>query len=266
MAGLRSQLESGRIAIGAVLDTHDAMLAELLADPLDWIYVDLEHSTVDHGEVPDIVRAAELTEAATFVRVPESGYDKVNLLLDAGADGIIFPQVETAEDARNAVQATKYPPLGGRGVGYGRALDFGRNTVSTVQQSNEKVMTAVIIENQRAVENVEEIMSITGVDVAFVGPLDLFASKGMFDDLDPDAGVFDLELIEDDVRRIAAAASDADVSFGLPASDEASLKRALDLGAGLLVCGSVTGFVRERVTYSVDELARALSDERLVDE
>lgn len=111
-----------------------------------------------------------------FVRVRENDTLCIRQALDAGASGVIVPLVDTAEDARRAVAAAKYPPAGVRGFAFCRANGYGRDFEHYVRRANDDTMVVVMIESREAVENIEAIMAVPGVDGAFIGPYDLSGS------------------------------------------------------------------------------------------
>ncbi len=148
---------------------------------LDFITVDAEHSAVDIVEVQRIFQAIRSgnTRTEAFVRLHGVDYALTKRYLDAGATGIIGPLVTNAEQAKLLVQACKYPPLGKRGVGFCRANEYGLSVESHFAEANDQILVAVQIEDIEAVENIDEILSVEGIDAAFIGPYDLSASMGI---------------------------------------------------------------------------------------
>jgi 2-dehydro-3-deoxyglucarate aldolase len=147
----------------------------------DFITVDAEHSAVDIVEAQQIFQAIRSGNPNTeaFVRLHGVDYSLTKRYLDAGATGVIGPLVTDADQARMLVQACKYPPLGKRGVGFCRANEYGLSVESHFAQANDQILVAVQIEDIEAVENINEILSVDGIDAAFIGPYDLTASMGI---------------------------------------------------------------------------------------
>ncbi|MCA9034369.1 MAG: 2-dehydro-3-deoxyglucarate aldolase, partial [Planctomycetaceae bacterium] len=145
----------------------------------DWLLIDLEHGCGSLADLRTQLMAVisggrEGSTPAPIVRIPSVDADIVKFVMDSGAAGIMFPYVSTTEDAAAAVSAMKYPPMGLRGVaGNIRATDFGTNWKTYFETANDRSLVVVQIETPEAVENADQIAAIDGVDVLFVGPLDL---------------------------------------------------------------------------------------------
>lgn len=145
----------------------------------DWLLLDLEHGSADLSELRPLLLAAATGTAAPIVRLRSVDPDAVKFVMDSGAAGIMFPFVSTAEQARAAVQAMKYPPQGQRGVaGAIRATGYGTQWKSYFESANRESLVVVQIETAEAVANADEIAAVDGVDVLFVGPLDLSVNLG----------------------------------------------------------------------------------------
>ncbi len=147
---------------------------EILAwSGFDLVCIETEHAARDVGEVASLIRAADACGVPSLVRVQD--LSEIGRVLDAGADGVVIPHVDTADDARACVEAVQYPPRGNRGLGPGRAArhGLGRNGDAGPPA------TVLMIESARAVENAKEIASVDGVDALFIGPFDLASSMGV---------------------------------------------------------------------------------------
>jgi 2-keto-3-deoxy-L-rhamnonate aldolase RhmA len=145
----------------------------------DWVLIDLEHGAGSEATLPNLLMAVEGTDCAPIVRVVSNSQDSIKRALDLGAVGVMVPYVSTAEQAAAAVSYTHYPPDGTRGVaGLTVATDYGLNTQQYHREANEKVLTVVQIETALAIENAQAIAAVPGVDVLFVGPLDLSYNLG----------------------------------------------------------------------------------------
>ncbi|WOO40959.1 HpcH/HpaI aldolase family protein [Rubellicoccus peritrichatus] len=182
MTSPRQKLKSGKPLIGSWINTGSPIVAELMAQfGFDFLCVDAEHSAVDLPQAQQIFQAIQSgnPNCAQFVRLHGVDYAFAKRYLDAGARGIIGPLVTTREEAELLVQATKYPPLGKRGVGFCRANQYGTNLQTEFDRANEEGVVAVQIEDIKAVENIDNILSVKGIDAAFIGPYDLSASMGL---------------------------------------------------------------------------------------
>lgn len=182
----RGRLRSDLLA-GTFLNLSSAAAVEVAADlGFDWLLIDLEHGNGSLADLRSMLLACRGSDAAPIVRIPSVDSDTVKFVMDSGAAGIMFPFVSRAEDAGRAVQYMKYPPEGTRGVaGIIRATAYGRRWEEYFQQANQNSLVVVQIETAEAVEAAEEIAAVPGVDVLFVGPLDLSVNLGCPGDFSP---------------------------------------------------------------------------------
>jgi len=145
----------------------------------DWILIDCEHGPGGYETMVHQVRAAGVTPAAPIVRIAANDTPTFKRVLDAGAAGVMVPWIKNAEDAANAVSAVRYPPQGVRGVaGSPRAASYGLNAEEYLREANNLLLTVIQIERSEAVDDIDAIAAIDGVDVLFVGPMDLSVSFG----------------------------------------------------------------------------------------
>ncbi len=173
----RQRLKSGERLIGTMITLASAETAEVLAGAgFDWFFLDNEHSPLEALELQGIIRATG--SAPCVVRVSHSAEVPIKKALDIGAAGIIAPQVNSAEQAAQVVSWSKYVPLGTRGVGIGRAHGYGLAFQDYVSRANDEVAVIVQAEHIDAVNNIEAIVRVPGVDAVLIGPYDLSASLG----------------------------------------------------------------------------------------
>jgi 2-keto-3-deoxy-L-rhamnonate aldolase RhmA len=164
-------------AIGVIITLPDPTAAEIFVRAgFDWLWIDAEHAPLGAGEVQRIAQAAG--PIPCLARIPGLDEGWVKKTLDTGVDGIIFPLVNSAADAGQAVAMCKYPPLGRRSVGVGRAQGYGPGFAEYVRTANDRTVVVAQIEHIHAVEAVDEILSTPGLDAALVGPYDLSNSMG----------------------------------------------------------------------------------------
>lgn len=182
----REKLKSGFLA-GTFLNLGSPAAVEIAAGlGFDWLLIDLEHGSGSLADLRNMLLACRGSQAAPIVRIPSVDADTVKFVMDSGAAGIMFPFVSTVDQARAAVQAMKYPPQGARGVaGIIRATDFGQSWKQYYTSANAQSLVVVQIETLAAVEAADEIAAIDGVDVLFVGPLDLSVNLGCPADFTP---------------------------------------------------------------------------------
>ena len=177
--GLKQRLKGRELTIGSWLSFSFLPFTEMLSrDELDWLVIDLEHTTIDLGPVGDMVMVIERSGLAPLVRVGANDPLIIKRVMDAGAHGIVVPDVRSAADARRAIDAVYYPPRGGRGVGLGRAHGYGEEFEGYLTWLAEEAVVIVQIEHRDAVASLEAILAVPDVDGFIVGPYDLSASIG----------------------------------------------------------------------------------------
>ena len=176
----KTRLLNGEQQIGLWSSLCSNLVADVLSDAgFDWVCVDMEHSPNEIGTVLSQLQALAQHDCATMVRPPWRDPVIVKRLLDSGAQTILFPMVETAEDARECVSSTRYPPDGIRGVSLmQRGNRFGRNP-DYVKEADSQICRLMQIESKKGVENLEAMTKVDGVDGFFFGPADLSAEMGM---------------------------------------------------------------------------------------
>lgn len=182
---VKARLVNSQPVLGVLSNTPDPTVAELCGfSGLDFYMIDGEHSPVTTAQVQDIVRACEVSGITPLARVRSNDPKLILQFLDAGVMGIMMPGVKTADDVRALVAAVKYPPLGVRGFAPMRAAQYLLGEVSQgdyVQFANEQILVLPQIEDKEAVENLDEMLAVDGVDGFVIGPRDLGMSMGYYD-------------------------------------------------------------------------------------
>jgi 2-dehydro-3-deoxyglucarate aldolase len=188
--------------IGSWITLNNYSIAEIMSDAgFDWLCVDMEHSVTDYAEAQQIILAIQSKGLKAFVRVGENNTRIIKRVLDAGADGIIVPSVNSAAEAQKAVDSVKYPPYGKRGVGLARAQSYGFGFDNYRDNASKEIKLIVQIEHINAINELDAILQIDGVDGTFIGPYDLSGSLGKPGDWsDPDV-INALLVYEDTVRK-----------------------------------------------------------------
>lgn len=168
----------GESLLGTIQTLNSTEVTEILAGAgYDWIFVDLEHSTLDVGGAQRIIQAAA-PHTPCVLRSPSHEEVWIKKLLDTGPAGLIVPQVKSAEEAARIVQYCKYPPEGKRSVGISRAHGYGASFQRYVENANRETALILQIEHIDAVRDIEAIVKVPGIDVLFIGPYDLSGSMG----------------------------------------------------------------------------------------
>ena len=190
----------------------------------DGVWIENEHSDFSYGEISQMILAARANDIDSIVRVERSGYTGIIKPLEAGATGIIVPQVIDGEDAKSIVREAKYSPIGLRGSGGSIDASFGTQTREEyIKQSINETFVAALIENQTAVEDVDAIASTEGIDILLLGPGDLSQSYGIF-------GQSDHDLIKKATDKIAQACEKHGKWWGAPVANRQEAEVMLEKG------------------------------------
>ena len=175
---LKMKWAAGEPTLGAWLTVPSAVLTEMMARlGFDWLTIDLQHGLIDYQQALGMLQAISSTETVALVRVPWNEPGIIGKVLDAGAQGVVIPMVNSRSEAEAAVGACRYPPAGRRSFGPMRAaLVEGR---SYFADANREICCMPMVETRQAVENLDDILSVEGIDAVFVGPNDLSLSLGL---------------------------------------------------------------------------------------
>jgi 2-dehydro-3-deoxyglucarate aldolase len=180
MKNLKHKLQQNEPAIGSWITLAHPAIAEIMAKAgFDWLTVDLEHSVITIREAEELIRVINLCGVTPLVRLSHNDPIQIKRVMDAGAHGVIIPMVNSAIEAEQAVAAVLYPPKGRRGVGLARAQGYGATFEAYKKWLKDEAIVIVQIEHIQAVENLESILSVDGVDGFIVGPYDLSGSLGI---------------------------------------------------------------------------------------
>mgnify|MGYP001453918962 CR=1 FL=1 len=176
---IRQKLQTGMCSIGTWQQIPHASISEILGQAgYDWVAVDMEHGSVNVNQLPDLFRAIDLGDTLPLARIAESKSKDCKQALDAGAGGIIVPMIKSAEQLKITRDSCYWPPNGKRGVGFSRANLFGKHFDEYKKEAQAPLFIAQI-ENINAVNNLEEILQVDGLDAIMIGPYDLSASMGI---------------------------------------------------------------------------------------
>jgi 2-keto-3-deoxy-L-rhamnonate aldolase RhmA len=176
---LRKKLATDEAVYGIWVTLESPSISEMaVALGLDWIVVDAEHGHLDWKEILEHVRAAVRSDTVVLVRIAELNAGTIKRALDIGADGVMIPWIETAEQLRQAVAFATYPPEGIRGIGAERATAWGQCFVECTQEANENVLVVPIVESVTGGKNIQALLQVSGVEIVFIGPADYSSSAG----------------------------------------------------------------------------------------
>lgn len=178
--GLRQQIEAKRPAVGLFYNLPGAALVEMAGwAGFDFVVLDTEHGPLGFESVHALVAAAEAAGTSAIVRVTENEPSLILRALDSGAAGIVVPQVEDADGARRAVESARFPPAGRRGFAMStRSSRYGLLDLATYMGVSARALMVCQVETARALENLDDIAGVPGVDIVYVGPSDLAQSLG----------------------------------------------------------------------------------------
>ena len=226
----RARLRGGEQLLGTMVTLPTAATAEILAKlGFDWLFLDAEHGPLETRELAAILQAVD-RDAACLVRVPEAAETPIKRALDLGAAGIVVPQVNTAEQAADVVRFARYAPEGARGVGLARAHGYGARFKEYLERANDEIAVVVQAENIRAVENIEAIVRVTGVDAVLLGPYDLSASLGKM-------GAVDDPQVVEAIEQVTRTCQAAGMPLGYFGVSAAAVQPYIERGYTLIVAG-----------------------------
>ncbi len=181
----KQKLQAGETIYGVISPTTDPIIAEYCGFlGFDYYMIDGEHGAISPNDIPNIVRACEVTGITPLARIRNIDAKLILQFFDAGIMGVMMPSIRTVEDVKNLVEAVKYPPLGERGLGPVRSADYlmsGMSQAEYVEMANAETLILPQVEDLHCVNHLEEMTQIPGVDGFIVGPRDLAMSMGYYD-------------------------------------------------------------------------------------
>ncbi|MBN2764148.1 MAG: hypothetical protein JXR41_13735 [Bacteroidales bacterium] len=184
MKALKQKIQNGDTLAGTFLSLGSPVASEMIGQAgFDFVIIDLEHGAGNEQDALHQMQAMEAGTASAVVRVESHERQRVNRILDMGAEGIMFPRIKTLDEARQAVSALYYPPMGVRGVAkMVRASSYGQNFSQYHSMQKQDILGIVQVETEEILSCLDEIAALDGVDVLFVGPMDLSMAMGIFGD------------------------------------------------------------------------------------
>jgi 2-dehydro-3-deoxyglucarate aldolase len=250
---LKRKLKKLENTLGTWVTIGNQAIVEVLAQAgqFDWLTIDLEHTVIDLNEMQILIGFIQSYDIAALVRVSKNDEVAIKHALDSGADGIIVPMISSAEDARRAVGYAKYPPLGIRGVGLNRAQKYGFGFDGYRKWMEESLVVIAQIEHIDAVNNIDEILSVEGIDGIFIGPYDLSCSLGV-------PGQFDSEIVIEALKTVEVAAKKHSVSLGyhIIEPDGSLIDKRYEMGYNFIAFATDFLFMGKKVT---EELYKRIS-------
>lgn len=195
MNNIKQKLAQGEATLGTWQMIGNTSISEILCQAgYEWVTIDMEHTGIDVDDALELIRVIDLCGKTSAVRVSVNDFTLIKRVLDSGAKIIIVPMVMNREDAEKAVNAVYYPPRGTRGVGLSRAQRYGFGFEEYKAHFEEEAVVVAQIEHIDAVDHLEEILSVDGIDATIIGPYDLSGSLGY-------PGEFDRQVFLDALRK-----------------------------------------------------------------
>lgn len=244
---IRQRVQSGQLSAGAWCNLGSSLTVEMAClAGFDWVLIDLEHGSSDFETLVLQAGILSWSRTAAIVRIAWNEPPRFKRVLDLGVSGVMVPYVNNAVEARQAARSMRYPPEGIRGVAYlNRSSGFGQNFKEYFQKANESLLTIVQIETEEAVNNAAEIAGVDGVDVLFVGPLDLSVSLGI-------PQQFDHVRFMEALAAVVAAARRSGKQAGILVSGEDQLETMVERGFSFVAMGSDSGMVAAGMRKNIE--------------
>ncbi len=253
---VRAKLKRGEPSVGTWLNLAEPVAAQLMARAgFDWLTVEMEHSHVSLEDAARSFAIIAATGCVPLVRVPFNTTENIKRVLDTGAWGIVVPLVNSRAECDAVVRAARYRPIGQRTIGgqLGPA-NFATDAATYFARANDEILVVVMAETAEAVENIDDILSVPGIDAVFIGPNDLHASLGA-------APAFDSELpaFNDALARILASAKKHGVAPGIHVANAAQAKRRIAEGWQFVAIASEVGMMLAHAAQIVKDLGLGTS-------
>jgi 4-hydroxy-2-oxoheptanedioate aldolase len=247
---IKSALKEGKAVIGTFVKMTDPCTVELIANAgFDFIAIDNEHTTMNRETMVNLIRAADASGIVATVRVRENSPAQILQALDAGAFGVMIPETSSKEEVQLVVDRTKYAPLGNRGYSASqRSANYSNmNPTEYARLSNENTMVVVYCETAEAIRNLDDMQTVDGVDVVFVGPFDLTQALGVIGEPGHPKVIEAIDMI---VKKVQAAGKAA----GIIAPNATVAKRLIEQGFRYIVLGSDQAFIQGMGRMYMNEL------------
>jgi 2-dehydro-3-deoxyglucarate aldolase len=252
MINLKKKLSNNELTIGSWITIGHPAIAEILANAgFEWLVIDIEHTTIDLSMVQVLITAIQSKGLAALVRVSKNEEVVIKRVLDAGADGIIVPMVCSATEARQAVDYAKYPPTGKRGVGLARAQKYLTNIDPYKEWVEQNLVIIAQIERIDGINNLQEIISVDGIDGTIIGPYDLSGSLGI-------PGHFEDTVVVDALNKYKDISQIHNFSMGFHVVDTnpSKVQKKIDEGYRFIAYGTDFLFMENGACNGLNNLFR----------
>ncbi|MBK97396.1 MAG: 2,4-dihydroxyhept-2-ene-1,7-dioic acid aldolase [Balneola sp.] len=254
MNQLKKKLKNKELSIGTWVNIgHQSVIEVLGMAGFDWVTLDIEHSPMSLETIQNLLGHIRATGMEGLVRVSKNEEVIIKRVMDAGADGIIVPMVNSEEDAKKAVNFVRYPPHGKRGVGLSRAQKYGYGFSEYKEWTNNNSCVIAQIEHIQGVNNLEAILTVNGIDGIIIGPYDLSASMGY-------PGEYERDEVKEALRSVVEMVKKSDKSLGFHVIESkfSKLKEKIDQGYTFLAFSLDFFFLGDRAREEMEKLNQEL--------
>lgn len=246
MQGFKKKLKNNELLVGTLITLSSPEITEIMSDVgFDWLWIDMEHAPLDYSQVQNMIQAASNTTC--IVRSPWNDEVYIKKILDLGCDGIILPQIKTANEAKLAIKSCKYPPLGIRSIGIARAQKYGMDFKNYLEKANDDLIIMLQIEHIEGINNIESITDIKGIDAIIIGPFDLSGSMGLL-------GQINHPEVENAIKKVKLSCKKKDIPFGIFTPDSNSAEIHLKQGCKLIAMGIDSNYLWKSANQALTEL------------
>jgi 2-dehydro-3-deoxyglucarate aldolase len=249
---LKQKLKNNELTIGSWIMMGNTMSVEVMAlAGFEWLVIDIEHTSINIETVEKLIITIQAHDMKALVRVSKNEEVVIKKVLDMGADGIIVPMVSSKEDAKMAVDYAKYPPIGKRGVGLYRATKYGTKFEEYKKWVDEELVIIAQIEHIDAVNNIDEILQVEGIDGTIIGPYDLSGSMGY-------PGEFERDDVKDAVAKVLAKCKEYNMPSGFHVVDTQpdKLNEKIAQGCTFLAYGIDYFFMRDAAIAGMQQIKK----------
>jgi 2-keto-3-deoxy-L-rhamnonate aldolase RhmA len=241
-----SRLRAGDLLVGTLVSLPSPEVCEILSHVgYDWLFIDAEHGAFNPQQAQSMLQAAAPTPCV--IRVPVGEAIWLKKALDIGAAGVIVPQVHNSAQAKEIIQHCKYSPVGDRGIGIGRAHKYGIDFERYIERANNETAVILQAESTEAVDNINDITNLKGLDAILIGPYDLSASLGK-------PGEIDHPLVQEAINKIIKSCQKKNVRIGFFGVNAEAVLPYKEKGCTLLTVGVDTTFIIKSASQTLSKM------------
>ncbi|MBN2610141.1 MAG: hypothetical protein JXB00_01150 [Bacteroidales bacterium] len=255
MKKLKQRLKAGKVHLGTFLSLGSSVASEIISKAgFDFVIIDLEHGVGNEKDILSQLQGVDNGVAASIVRVEGHNRQRVHRVLDLGAEGIMFPRIKTIDEAQKAINSLYYTPEGERGVAkMVRATNFGLNFNEYLANQKKDIIGIIQVETEEILDCLDDVSAIEGVDILFVGPMDLSMALGIF-------GQFDHPRFTEALKITSQAAAKAGKTCGVLLTNAEQFTGYYELGFRFFTLGADIGFINSGAHNTVKRMVEIISE------